>query len=86
MRTRKGRRSGAAARQAGPDMSEPINVDLSDPVALVGAERPDPDLQAHIGRQLRAMYDTVVNQPVPDRFLELLNKLDEKTGGTKDKE
>ncbi|MHB2168896.1 NepR family anti-sigma factor [Alsobacter sp. R-9] len=67
-------------------MSEPINVDLSDDTASLQTGRPDTDLQSHIGRQLRAMYDTVVNQPVPDRFLELLNKLDEKTGGTKDKE
>jgi hypothetical protein len=33
------------------------------------------DLQAHIGRQLRAVYDEVVNEPVPDRFLELLEEL-----------
>lgn len=46
----------------------------------------DNDLQAHIGRQLRAMYDTVVNQPVPDRFLELLNQLDRTTGDEKDPE
>jgi hypothetical protein len=36
----------------------------------------DPDVQAHIGRQLRAGYVDSLNQPVPDRFLELLAELD----------
>jgi hypothetical protein len=35
-----------------------------------------PDIQAKIGQQLRAMYDDVVKQGVPDRFTELLNQLD----------
>jgi hypothetical protein len=34
------------------------------------------DIQAKIGQQLRALYDEVVNQGVPDRFSELLNRLD----------
>ena len=34
------------------------------------------DIQAKIGQQLRAMYDDVVNQGVPSRFTELLNRLD----------
>jgi hypothetical protein len=34
------------------------------------------DIQAKIGQQLRAMYDDVVNQGVPSRFAELLNRLD----------
>jgi hypothetical protein len=36
------------------------------------------DLQAHIGRQLRAVYDEVVNEAVPDRFLQLLEELERK--------
>jgi hypothetical protein len=36
------------------------------------------DLQAHIGRQLRAVYEEVVNEAVPDRFLKLLEELDRK--------
>jgi hypothetical protein len=39
-----------------------------------------PQIQDHIGRQLRAVYDDVLNQPVPDRFRELMDKLDEKLG------
>jgi hypothetical protein len=30
----------------------------------------------YIGRELREIYDDVLAQPVPDRFLTLLNKLD----------
>jgi Anti-sigma factor NepR len=36
------------------------------------------DLQAHIGRQLRAVYDEVVNEGVPDRFVRLLEELERK--------
>ncbi|MCJ8142766.1 hypothetical protein MKI84_07530 [Ancylobacter sp. A5.8] len=35
------------------------------------------DIQAKIGQHLRAMYDDVVRQGVPDRFLDLLSRLDE---------
>lgn len=35
-----------------------------------------PDVQAKIGEKLKAMYDDVVSQPVPDRFRELLARLD----------
>ena len=41
------------------------------------------DVQARLGQQLRAMYDDVVNQGVPDRFAELLNRLED--NGDKDK-
>ena len=37
------------------------------------------DVQNKIGQQLRAMYDDVVSQGVPDRFADLLRKLDEKS-------
>lgn len=36
------------------------------------------DLQAHIGRQLRAVYEEVVNEAVPERFLQLLEELERK--------
>jgi hypothetical protein len=35
------------------------------------------DVQSKIGQQLRAMYDNVVNEGVPDRFVEMLQRLDE---------
>lgn len=40
------------------------------------------DVQARLGQQLRSMYDEVVNQGVPDRFTDLLNRLD--NNGSKD--
>ena len=39
------------------------------------------EIQTKIGEQLRAMYDEVVGQGVPDRFVELLRRLDNKDTG-----
>ena len=36
------------------------------------------DVQSKIGQQLRAMYDGVVSEGVPDRFSEMLRQLDDK--------
>jgi len=41
------------------------------------------EVQARLGQQLRAMYDDVVSQGVPDRFADLLNRLE--GNGNKDK-
>jgi len=38
------------------------------------------EIQSRIGHQLRAMYDDVVRQGVPDRFAELIRKLDVPAG------
>jgi len=38
------------------------------------------EIQARIGHQLRAMYDDVVRQGVPDRFAELIRQLDASGG------
>jgi anti-sigma factor NepR-like protein len=34
------------------------------------------EIQSRIGHQLRAMYDDIVRQGVPERFAELVRKLD----------
>ena len=39
------------------------------------------ELQDHIGRQLREVYDEVLNEPVPDRFLRLVADLERKLAG-----
>jgi hypothetical protein len=44
----------------------------------------DAEVQAHIGRQLRAVYDDVANEPIPDKFLALLRELDQKRDGKRD--
>lgn len=33
-------------------------------------------IDRHISRQLRALYDEVVNEPIPERLLRLLEELD----------
>ena len=38
------------------------------------------EIQSRIGHQLRAMYDDVVRQGVPERFAELIRKLDAPDG------
>jgi len=43
------------------------------------------DVQNKIGQQLRAMYDDVVNAGVPDRFVDMLRKLDEPKNGEPEK-
>ena len=42
-----------------------------------------PELQGQLGKRLREAYSDLVNQPVPDKFLTLLEQLktNEKTGG-----
>jgi hypothetical protein len=42
------------------------------------AKTADPSVQKAIGNRLRAYYDSVAQEPVPDRFIELLKQLDEK--------
>lgn len=42
----------------------------------------DSGSQKRIGDQLRAMYDELMQQPVPDRFREILDQLDKKKGGS----
>jgi|ERR1700758_1239603 hypothetical protein len=47
------------------------------------------EIQSRIGHQLRAMYDDVVRQGVPERFADLIRKLDvppnsSQMGGTGD--
>ena len=63
--------------KAGPKLPTQTQV-------ATGVGRPEPriahDIQAKIGRQLRAMYDDVVNQGIPERFEEFLNRLDASKG------
>jgi Anti-sigma factor NepR len=34
------------------------------------------DIQGHLGRKLKASYDELVRQPVPDKFRQLLEELE----------
>lgn len=42
----------------------------------LNAPQLDAEIQAKIGRQLGKLYDEMVNQGVPDRFRNLLERLD----------
>jgi hypothetical protein len=61
-------------------------IDSSDPARKSATPRPGsaPPLQEArlrqqaIGVKLRHMFDAVVNEPVPDEFLEILRRADER--------
>jgi hypothetical protein len=38
----------------------------------------DEHIQCRIGTKLRSYYDELLNEPIPEKFVELLVKLDEK--------
>jgi hypothetical protein len=42
-----------------------------------------PEIYDLIGQRLRSYYDEVAKQPVPDRFMDLLNRLEAKTSSKK---
>lgn len=68
------------------DATKPMKVPSVIPQAKPHEGTPgiDAEVQAHIGRQLRAVYDAVANEPVPDRFLRLLRELDKKRDVARD--
>ena len=44
-----------------------------------GVAQIDPRIQTEIGKHLRAIYDDVINEPVPSKFMDLLEKLERST-------
>ncbi len=71
MTINKGKRLAAVATDGSAD-----NAHSSEP-------RIDRVTQTRLGDQLRAMYDELVGQPVPDRFKDLLDRLEK--GGPSEK-
>ena len=57
------------------------NLDNSSSSQLATDPKLDSGSQKRIGDQLRAMYDELMQQPVPDRFKDLLDQLEKKNGG-----
>lgn len=56
---------------------------MKDIEAMGGARREGPDrprlappAQNALGRELKAMYDQIVSEPVPERFIRLLDQLE----------
>ncbi len=62
------------------ERKQPSQSDESMSSVAARPEKPGPglnrDIQTKIGQQLRAVYDDIVDQGVPDRFVELLRDLD----------
>ena len=63
------RPSSAAYVEPGTDSAEATDVE--------GSYALTPHVQEQIGRRLAAAYDEVLRQPVPERFLLLLDQLDQ---------
>ena len=61
-------KGGPSRRKTKPDVQ---GSDVN-PVVKLG-----PDIKAKIGMQLRQIYGEIVDQGVPDRFVELLKRLDD---------
>jgi hypothetical protein len=60
--------------RSGPIQRKKTDVRGSETVVKLG-----PDIKAKIGQQLRLMYSEIVEQGVPDRFVEMLKRLDDAT-------
>jgi hypothetical protein len=61
---------------AGKTMTQATSNQARPGVALSTEEGLSPNLQAHIGRHLRAVFDEVAREPIPDRLLQLLKDLE----------
>jgi hypothetical protein len=68
-------------------LDQPVPTDAAEPASLDTNSRGlgltdqksaevGPDVQGHLGRKLKASYDELVRQPVPDRFRQLLEELE----------
>ena len=57
---------------------------MNEPARCAAAHSGKPPVYDMIGRRLRDYFDEVAKQPVPDRFLELLNQLESKTSPKKE--
>jgi hypothetical protein len=61
-------KSGAGMRTEGHGQSES------------GKPNVDPRIQTEIGKHLRAIYDDVISEPVPSKFMDLLEQLERSSG------
>jgi hypothetical protein len=77
-----GRTSGVDDLRAHEGMASVVSLNSSRkarPRASVRKDGTPSHVEGHIGKQLKAVYDDVLNQPIPDRFLDLLSQLETKT-------
>ena len=78
MKDRKPNRAGAKSMNKTEFGPVERNAGASERDASLGKE-----IQSKIGDQLRAIYDDVVSEGVPDRFADLLKRLDRNDDGTR---
>ena len=60
------------------------DLDFDTDEERAGGPRLSPAVQAQLGRRLRAFYEALAlgEQPVPDRFIEIINRLDQGQPGS----
>jgi len=58
---------------------EEMRTETSGSVVEHAAVKMEPRIQNEIGKHLRALYDDVISEPVPSKFLELLEELEQST-------
>jgi hypothetical protein len=79
-----------------PDAGPPLPHDTADRPGVTGAQKEEsqvtadeaapplapvaPEVAASLTDALRAMYETVVDEPLPDAFAQLLSRLDDSDG------
>lgn len=72
--------NGSERAALGDRMSMTMDTEASREAAGETERAPSlaPSLQGHLGRQLRAVYGELVNEPVPEKFTKLLEELAKK--------
>lgn len=86
----KGQDAGSASEGATGGCSRPNSTSKEETSLMPGStfavdEPPailDEVIQAQIGQQLSSFYKELVNQPIPQNFIDLLAKLDRQEDGT----
>ena len=66
-------------RRKMPGANKKMDQATKAPASGAADEGLSPPLQAHIGRHVRAMFDEVAREPIPEHLLRLLKDL-ERTG------
>jgi Anti-sigma factor NepR len=72
-------KAGHGSGDAPKDKGTRMRTDTSGESYRRGGAQIDPRIQNEIGKHLRAIYDDVINEPVPSKFMELLEKLERST-------
>ena len=77
--TLRDRRWSPVARKIAVNKYQKSATPMSPQLGAAAPQKPqlNPEVQAKIGQQLRKIYDDMVTQGVPDRFADLLNRLEQ---------